>query len=172
MSIRPLTPEDYDFISPKLDDWWGGRPVRQLLPRLFFEHFSDTSFVVQHGQSVAAFLVGFKSLSQPSIAYLHFIGVAPEFRKHGYGRMLLTKFMRKASELECAEIRSITAPTNLGSIAFHHSLGFELPLGNGWQGDLPIHLHHAGDGQHRILFRKPLANTQNRLSAPSIGSKT
>src|SRR5947209_3391836 len=35
-SIRPIQVSDYDVVSPVIDEWWGGRPVRVLLPRLFF----------------------------------------------------------------------------------------------------------------------------------------
>jgi hypothetical protein len=43
MNLRHLEPADFDVISPALDEWWGGRPVQELLPRLFFEHFQPTS---------------------------------------------------------------------------------------------------------------------------------
>lgn len=47
MNIRSLNSDDFDVLNPILDDWWGGRPVRGLLPRLFFEHFTNTSFAVE-----------------------------------------------------------------------------------------------------------------------------
>ena len=45
--IRNAEPSDYERISPLVDDWWGGRQMRALLPRLFFEHFRETSFVAE-----------------------------------------------------------------------------------------------------------------------------
>ena len=38
--------EDYSAVIGSVDAWWGGRRVSPMLPRLFFEHFCDTSFVV------------------------------------------------------------------------------------------------------------------------------
>lgn len=47
MNIRHLKYADFDAISPVVDEWWGGRLVRGLLPRLFFEHFQPTSFAIE-----------------------------------------------------------------------------------------------------------------------------
>lgn len=38
--------EDYSAVIGSVDTWWGGRRVSPMLPRLFFENFCDTSFVV------------------------------------------------------------------------------------------------------------------------------
>jgi hypothetical protein len=42
--IRHLSPADYPLVISVIDNWWGGRQMAGLLPRLFFEHFTDTSF--------------------------------------------------------------------------------------------------------------------------------
>jgi hypothetical protein len=42
--IRQLSAADYPFVISVIDRWWGGRPMADKLPRLFFEHFTDTSF--------------------------------------------------------------------------------------------------------------------------------
>jgi hypothetical protein len=47
MKIRCADPSDYDHVISTLNDWWGGRLVRDMLPRLFFVHFCDTSFVAE-----------------------------------------------------------------------------------------------------------------------------
>ncbi len=39
-----------------IDEWWSGRAMRRMLPRLFFEHFGDSSLIVDN---VDAELVGF-----------------------------------------------------------------------------------------------------------------
>lgn len=38
--------DDYSAVIGSVDAWWGGRRVSHMLPRLFFENFCDTSFVV------------------------------------------------------------------------------------------------------------------------------
>ena len=44
MEIRQLRADDHQQIISVVDDWWGGRPMARMLPRLFFLHFQDTSF--------------------------------------------------------------------------------------------------------------------------------
>ena len=58
MQIRSLVSADYEVISPVVDEWWGGRPVRHLVHRLFFEHFSSTSFALAEDGELCAFLIG------------------------------------------------------------------------------------------------------------------
>ena len=51
-----------------------------MLPKLFFVHFRDTSFVAERDGELAGFLVGFLSQSEPEEAYVHFVGVSPAER--------------------------------------------------------------------------------------------
>ncbi|HWQ09185.1 MAG TPA: GNAT family N-acetyltransferase, partial [Holophaga sp.] len=127
--IRNLEPGDYDLVAPVIDAWCGGRPVRGLLPRLFFEHFNTTSFAIGPKGTIQAFLVGFQSQSQPGVAYIHFVGVDPALRAQGLARRLYTHFAGTVSRLGCSELHGITSPANVGSIAFHRSMGFELVPG-------------------------------------------
>jgi diamine N-acetyltransferase len=156
MQIRPLVAADYDVLSPLLDDWWGGRPVRQLLPRLFFEHFTPTSFALEDAGQPCAFLVGLRSQARPQVAYIHFVGVAPGHRGRGLGRRLYTAFFERVATLGCTEVHCITSPVNTGSVAFHRRLGFEIVDAGGEQDGIRVSLDHAGPGQHRVLLRKAL----------------
>ena len=156
MTIRHLESADFDVISPVIDDWWGGRPVRGLLPRLFFEHFRPTSFALAEGQALLGFLVGFRSQSEPTVGYVHFIGVHPASRGKGYGRSLYQAFFTAAESLGCTEVRAITAPVNESSIQFHQCLGFHILPGAGQANGYAVCLDHAGPGQHRVLFSKQL----------------
>ena len=69
--IRPLSPADYPLAISVIDQWWGGRPMAGKLPRLFFEHFTDTSFAAERDGRLAGFLAGFISQSRPGEAYIH-----------------------------------------------------------------------------------------------------
>ena len=84
--IRQLSPADYPLVISVIDQWWGGRPMAGKLPRLFFEHFTDTSFAAERGGRLAGFLAGFISQSRPGEAYIHFVGVDPAERGGGLGR--------------------------------------------------------------------------------------
>ena len=161
MQLRNLAPSDFEPVTSVVDEWWGGRAVRHLLPRLYFEHFSPTSFALVENQELSGFLVGFRSQSQPAVAYLHFVGVAPTYRGKGLGRLLYTAFFERVASLGCSEVHCITSPTNTGSIAFHRSMGFSIISAGGEENGVPVSLHHAGQGQHRVLFRKFLEPAHN-----------
>lgn len=156
MFIRKLVPQDYEVISPVVDDWWGRRPVRKLLPRLFFEHFSQTSFALIEASVLQAFLVGFRSQSNPEIAYIHFVGVSPTHRNKGYARALYNEFFNSVTALGCNEVQCITSPINKASVAFHQHMGFSITSNEGEENGFPVTLNYAGEGQHRVQFRKLL----------------
>jgi GNAT superfamily N-acetyltransferase len=157
LRIRHLLASDYDVIAPVVDAWWGGRPVRQLLQRLFFEHFTPTSFFVGSTDSVEAFLIGFRSQSIPHVGYIHFVGVRPDLRGRGLARALYQRFFDVVQPLGATEVQCITSPANVNSIAFHRHMGFELLPGDGELDGFPVVLNHAGEGQPRVVFRKDLA---------------
>ena len=138
------------------DDWWGGRPVRHLLQRLFFEHFSDTSFVAEESGRLLAFLIGFRSQAHPHVAYIHFVGVEPSARNTGLGRRLYMEFFAKALSLGCSQVQCITSPVNAGSIAFHRRLGFTVVPSSTELDGIPVAQDYAGPGQARVLFRLSL----------------
>jgi GNAT superfamily N-acetyltransferase len=154
--IRNLTVADHERVTAVVDEWWGGRPMRSLLPRLFFEHFSPTSFAVGEANELQAFLIGFVSQSNRSIAYIHFVGVSPSSRTRGLGRRLYEHFFEVVRALGCSEVRCITSPVNTGSIAFHRTMGFVLLPGSGEAGGLPVSLDHDGVGQDRVQFQKAI----------------
>ena len=92
MEIRPLRPSDYLTVISVIDNWWGGRQMADMLPRLFFDHFTDTCLAAERDGELAGFLVGFVSQSRPAEAYIHFVGIHPGERGHGLGRRLYERF--------------------------------------------------------------------------------
>lgn len=150
--LRALCEEDYPAIIRVLDEWWGGRHMSDLLPRLFFQHFADTSFAVEEDGKVLAFLVGFMSQSRPGEAYIHFVGVDPTVRARGLGRTLYEQFFAVARERGANRVHCVTSPVNRGSIAFHRAMGFSLEPGDGRQGDVPLHTDYDGRGGSRVVF--------------------
>lgn len=124
ISLRTAQAADYDRIIAVVDDWWG-RPVHHALPRLFLDHFHDTSFIAERpGGKLAGFLVGFCSPAQRDCAYIQFVGVAPEERKSGLARLLYHSFFEIAVKNGRRVVRAVTAPVNSRSIAFHTAMGF------------------------------------------------
>jgi predicted GNAT superfamily acetyltransferase len=124
ISLRTARAADYDRIIAVVDDWWG-RPVHRALPRLFLDHFHDTSFIAERsGSGLAGFLVGFCSPAQRDCAYIQFVGVAPGERETGLGRLLYEAFFEMAAKDGRRVVRAVTAPVNSVSIAFHAAMGF------------------------------------------------
>jgi GNAT superfamily N-acetyltransferase len=91
-TIRHAEPADYASVIGVIDDWWGGRPMAAMLPKLFFVHFRDTSFVAEEDGRVVGFLCGFRSQTHDDEAYIHFVGVDPSQRGSGLGRELYERF--------------------------------------------------------------------------------
>jgi ribosomal protein S18 acetylase RimI-like enzyme len=54
------------------------------------------------------------------------VGVAPQVRSRGYGRMLYEEFIAIARADGRSVVSAITAPVNAGSAAFHAAMGFSV----------------------------------------------
>lgn len=147
VSLRTARAADYDRIIAVVDEWWG-RPVHRALPRLFLDHFHDTSFIAERsGGELAGFLVGFGSPAQRDCAYIQFVGVAPEERRSGLARSLYRAFFGVAAKDGRRVVRAVTAPVNSGSIAFHTAMGFTVtgPIDG-----------YDGPSSAKVLFERPL----------------
>ena len=156
MHLRTIRVSDYARIVTMLDQWWGGRSVQLMLPRLFFCHFQDTSLIAEVENDVGGFLVGFVSPTESRTAYVHFIGVNPSHRRQCVGRSLYEHFFGIVRSRSCREVRSVTAPTNAMSIAFHERLGFVADPSNTKMNGVPYTADYDGPGEHRVLLSKKL----------------
>jgi predicted GNAT superfamily acetyltransferase len=154
--IRPLSMADYPVVISVIDQWWGGRPMVGKLPRLFFEHFTDTSFAADRDGRLAGFLAGFISQSRTGEAYVHFVGVDPAQRGRGLGRLLYEAFFRAAQARGCVLVRAVTSPLNRGSVAFHRQIGFQLEPGDAEVDGIPVSSGYDGPGGDRVRFIRSL----------------
>jgi predicted GNAT superfamily acetyltransferase len=126
VAIRHVQPSDYGRVIQHVNEWWGGREMAPMLPRLFFIHFESTSFVADRDDgTLAGFLIGFLSQTDAETAYVHFVGVAPAERGSGLGRELYERFFDAARASGRSVVRCVTSPENTASLAFHDALGFE-----------------------------------------------
>ena len=64
LTIRNSKPSDHQRIISVMKDWWEGRDLTWMLPKLFLVHFCNTSFIIEKGDSLTAFLIGFLSQSK------------------------------------------------------------------------------------------------------------
>jgi ribosomal protein S18 acetylase RimI-like enzyme len=145
MVIRYAESADYGRVIAVVDDWWGGRAMAAMLPKLFFVHFRDTSFVAEDDGDVAGFLCGFRSQTYDDEAYVHFVGVDPARRGAGLGRLLYERFFEAVRPR--AVVRAVTSPVNERSVAFHRALGFEVER---------VDAEYDGRGEARVLLVKRL----------------
>ncbi|MBW7457324.1 GNAT family N-acetyltransferase [Paenibacillus sepulcri] len=158
MKIRLVKGSDYYLISPLINDWWGGRQISGKLPKLFFDHFSSTSFIAEKEDEMIGFLIGFLSQTHPNEAYIHFAGVHPEYRKHHVGKQLYDEFFHAAKQNGRSIVRCITSPVNKGSIAFHTRMGFEIEAGNKEEAGVSVHADYDGANQDRVLLVKTITH--------------
>ena len=143
--IRPAEPVDHARVVAVVDAWWGGRPMAAMLPKLFFIHFRDTSFVADEDGELAGFLCGFRSQTFDDEAYIHFVGVDPSRRGSGLGRLLYERFFDAIAPRTV--VRAVTSPVNERSVAFHRALGFEVER---------VQPDYDGRGEARVQLVKHL----------------
>ena len=145
MQIRHAKPSDYGRVIGVVNTWWGGREMAPMLPKLFFVHFEDTSFVAEDDAGrLVGFICGFLSQTRADEAYVHFVGVDPEYRGSGVGRELYERFFAAARDAGRSVVRCVTSPVNEDSLAFHRRLGFEVER---------IEENYDGSGESRVLMR-------------------
>jgi GNAT superfamily N-acetyltransferase len=153
MKIRCVDSSDYDHVISTLNDWWGGRMMSDMLPKLFFVHFKDTSFIAEEDGEIVGFLIGFLSQSRPAETYVHFVGVHPDHRKQGIGQALYERFFEAVKQKGRTIVRCVTSPVNKQSIAFHTRIGFQAEENT--EG-VKVHQVYDGPGNDRVLFVKQL----------------
>lgn len=156
MDFRNARELDYLPVISIIDNWWGGRHMADMLPKLFFQHFQDTSFIAEQDGQIIGFLIGLVSQTIPTEAYVHFIGVHPDYRKDGVAKSLYQMFFEKVREKGCDVVRCVTSPINKTSIAFHTRMGFQIEKGTGEVDGVPVTMNYDGIRQDRVLFVKEL----------------
>jgi predicted GNAT superfamily acetyltransferase len=124
ISLRAARAADYNGIIAVVDDWWG-HPVHRALPRLFLEHFHDTSFIAERSRGeLAGFLVGFGYPAQRDCAYIQFVGGGAGGAEKRPGQLPYRAFFEMAANDGRRAVRAVTAPVNSASIAFRDAMGF------------------------------------------------
>ena len=142
LETRPLTKADYDQIVRVIDRWWGG-PTSALAHPIFFYELGQLARVIEADGVLVGFLFGFIC---PSVGYVHLVGIHPDYRRRGVGRLLYRAFEEDCRREGCGELKAITTPGNEGSVRFHHAQGWAMAEIE----------DYAGPGRQRIVFTKKL----------------
>ena len=149
MQTRKITKGDFDHIVEVIDRWWGG-PMANFAHPIFFYELGDNALIVEEGELVG-FLLGFIVFATPKTGYVHLVGIHPDFRRKGVGRLLYETFTERCRSLGCERMKAITTPGNAGSIRFHDALGW----------DSSEIEDYAGRDRRRIVFTKDLGAPSN-----------
>ncbi len=145
MKTRGITREDFHHVVSVIDQWWGG-PTSALAHPSFFYEFGQYALIVEEEGRLAGFLLGFITDANPRVAYVHLVGIDPEFRRRGVGRALYEEFTLRAKAAGATKIKAITTPGNQGSVEFHRALGYSVELVS----------DYAGPNRARYVFLRDL----------------
>ena len=124
METRKITKADFDRIVEVIDHWWGG-PISTFAHPIFFYELGGMALVVEEGGEMIGFLLGFIAHEPARTGYVHLVGIHPDHRRKGVGRLLYAKFTEGSVAVGCTKLKAITTTGNEGSIRFH--------LAQGWQ---------------------------------------
>lgn len=155
LTWRTAEPSDAIAVSRALDEWWERRLNHCVQPQLF-EHFGDTTLIVEDEGELVAFLVGWLSQRFPDAAYVHFMGVRGDHRRLGLGVELYRRYAALARELGRTRIMAETGAFNARSIAFHREIGFTLEPGDEVIVGVPVHHDRIGIGGDYVVLSMDL----------------
>ncbi len=148
---RTAEPVDAIAVSRALDEWWEQRLNHCVQPQLF-EHFGDTTLIVEDEGELVAFLVGWLSQRFPDAAYVHFMGVRADHRRLGLGLELYRRYAALARARGRTRIMAETGAFNARSIAFHRSIGFAIEPGDEVVDGVAVHHDHIGIGGDYVVL--------------------
>jgi GNAT superfamily N-acetyltransferase len=155
---RPVE-ADHRFLVSQVDQWWGGRNLHQLLPRLWLQHFTGSSWIAEDERGVTVgFLVGFISPDHADQAYIHMVATDPNHRGEGLGRALYERFFDDVRARGVRRVTAITWPGNRVSVGFHRAMGFTPADGPGTQRlyGTPAYPDYDAEGDDRVVFTREL----------------
>ncbi|MBS2016545.1 MAG: GNAT family N-acetyltransferase [Deltaproteobacteria bacterium] len=150
METRKITKADFDEIVAVIDRWWGG-PMATLAHPIFFYELGDNALIVEDAGRMVGFLLGFIVFKAPKTGYVHLVGIHPDYRRKGVGRLLYETFTERCRGLGCERMKAITTTGNEGSIKFHDALGWSSAEVEGY----------AGPDRKRVVFTKDLGAPPN-----------
>lgn len=146
LKTRPLNKGDFDKIVEVFDRWWGG-PSSGFSPHpIFFYELGEHALVVEEESELVGFLLGFIAERPDRTGYVHLVGIHPDHRRKGVGRVLYEQFTEVCRSAGCLRMKAITTSANEGSQRFHEALGWSAQEIE----------DYAGPGRRRVVFTRAL----------------
>ena len=161
ITLRRPTEADHPRLIAQVDEWWGGRKVHALLPRLWFQHFTG-DVVGRRGRRRPAGRVprrvrqprppGRRPTSTWSASARTIDGRA------WAGRLYERFFDDVRAQRGVRRVTAVTWPGNRASVGFHRALGFSPFDGPGTQNlyGTPAFADYDADGDDRVVFSREL----------------
>jgi GNAT superfamily N-acetyltransferase len=159
--IQLRRPQDADHgrLVGLVDEWWGGRRLHPRFLRLWFQHFSGTSWIAEDANGAPiGFLVGFISPDHPDQACIHLAATSPNHRRRGLGRMLYERFFEDVALRGVRRVNAVTWPGDRLSVGFHRAMGFIVDDGPGTQRlyGTPAYPDYEAEGDDRVVLSRDL----------------
>ena len=154
MNLAQMTRADFDRIITDHSTYWESDLTYQLHHPIFIHEFGDTAYVIKDDQTIAAYLMGFVSQTEPT-AYVHLVAVHPDYRRKGLARQLYEHFIDEARRRGCTRLKATGHPSNQQTIQFHLSLGMSMlgePNGEG----VSVVKDYLRPGFDRVVFVKAI----------------
>ena len=147
MQPRRITKGDFDQIVEVIDRWWGG-PIGTFAHPIFFYELGDKALIVEDAGKLVGFLLGFIALDPVKTGYVHLVGIHPDYRRRGVGKLLYASFEQDCRREGCKELKALTTLGNEASVRFHQALDWTVAEIE----------DYAGPGRMRIVFTRSLTN--------------
>lgn len=84
------------------------------------------------------------------------MGVHPDYRKRGLGRLLYERFFDASRINGRSIVKSCTSIVNKLSINFHLAMGFVIEPGDGIVDGVPVVLNLHRQNESKVFFKKEL----------------
>jgi ribosomal protein S18 acetylase RimI-like enzyme len=160
MRTRRITKSDFDRVVEVIDQWWGG-PIGTFAHPIFFYELGDRALVVEDESTdgerqMIGFLLGFIDHEPVRTGYVHLVGIHPDFRRRGVGRLLYRDFIASCRAAGCVRMKAITTLGNEGSLRFHVAVGWNAAEVE----------DYAGPSRKRIVFTAELKDDSEAAAGP------
>lgn len=121
-SDRDILIQLWDSIFP--DNKSYNQPAKVINAKLAID---DLIFVVEKnaqssGELIGACMAGYDGTR----GWLYSVGVLPEYRRSGVGRLLVDTALQALKDIGCAKVNLQIRPDNTAVADFYQSLGFEI----------------------------------------------
>lgn len=158
MLVRNVFEGDFLEIVNKSKEWADIVVEREGIYHVMTAHFRGTCFISEDMGKMLGYLLGFRSQTNPEVAYMHLIQVDPKMRGHGVGRKLYRQFEDAAKAMGCKKVITTSRPQNKLASAFYEYMGF-MPVESGnmieVDGTRAIR-DYNGPGKHVIVWSKDI----------------